>query len=141
MGLAIGDVARRSGCSVPTIRYYEEVGLLARPRRTSGGRRSFGHPDVSRLRFVRRARDFGMSIKQVRELLEAESSLGGGCEPAKAIVSARLAEVAQKRQDLEKLHHSLVAMLARCESECVPKAECCTIFEDMERELPNPVTA
>lgn len=134
MGLAIGDVARRSGCSVSTIRYYEEVGLLEPARRTANGRRSYGHPDVSRLRFIRRARDFGMSIRLVRELLDAEASLGGACEPAKAIVAARLAEVAQKREELEKLHAALARMLARCERECAPKADCCTIFEDMDRE-------
>jgi len=134
MGLAIGDVARRSGCSVPTIRYYEEVGLLAPARRTAGGRRSYGHPDVSRLRFIRRARDFGMSIKQVRELLQAGAALGGACEPAKAIVRLRLEEVVRKREELEKLHAALATMLARCDRECAPAADCCTIFEDMERE-------
>jgi DNA-binding transcriptional MerR regulator len=135
MGMTIGETARRSGCSVPTIRYYEQIGLLAPALRTSNGRRSYGHPDVSRLRFIRRARDFGMSIKQVRELLGAEASLGGACEPAKAIVQMRLAEVAQKREELEKLHASLAAMLGRCESECVPAADCCTILEDLENEM------
>lgn len=134
MGFAIGDVARRSGCSVPTIRYYEEIGLLAPVHRAANGRRSYGHPDVSRLRFIRRARDFGMSIKQVRELLDAEGSLGEACAPAKAIVSERLIDVIRKREELESLRAALEMMLARCDSECTPASDCCTIFEDMERE-------
>lgn len=134
MSLAIGDVARRSGCSVPTIRYYEEIGLLAQARRTANGRRSYGHPDVSRIRFIRRSRDFGMSIQEIRELLEAQSTLGGACEPAKAIVAARLADVARKRDELDKLHASLATMLARCEIECGHRSDCCTIFDDMKRD-------
>jgi MerR family copper efflux transcriptional regulator len=131
MSWAIGEVARRAGCSVPTIRYYEEIGLLARARRAANGRRSYGHPDLSRIRFIRRSRDFGMSIKEIRELLNAETTLGGACEPAKTIVAARLADVARKRDELAKLHASLATMLARCEIECGPTTDCCTIFEDM----------
>ena len=58
-GLSIGTLAERAGCNVPTIRYYEEVGLLPRPDRRAGGHRTYGHDDLRRLTFVRRCRDFG----------------------------------------------------------------------------------
>lgn len=133
MGLAIGEVARRTGCSVPTIRYYEQVGLISCVSRTENGRRVYGWPDVSRLTFIRRARDFGMPIEQVRELLAASDLPTNACAPAKSIVAERLAEVREKRAELAKLETSLQAMFARCVSECDEQTACCTIFEDISR--------
>jgi DNA-binding transcriptional MerR regulator len=131
MSMAIGEAARRAGCSVATIRYYEEIKLIIPAVRSANGRRSFGHADVSRLRFIRRAREFGMSIDQVRELLNAQQISGMGCEPAKSIIAARLDEVKRKASELAMLQASLEAMSSRCESECGTMSPACTIFEDM----------
>ena len=67
--LSIGFVARQTGCTVPTIRYYEEIGLLPPAGRTEAGQRQFDERTIRRLGFIRRCRDFGFSIEQVRELV------------------------------------------------------------------------
>jgi MerR family transcriptional regulator, copper efflux regulator len=134
VSLTIGDVARRTKCSAPTIRYYEQIGLIAPAVRGSNGRRTYGFPDIDRLRLIRRARDFGMSIDQVRSLLAAVTPSSGPCEPARSIVAARLADVVAKQAELEKLRRSLSSMLSRCDSQCDPQDECCTIFADIDRD-------
>lgn len=137
MSLAIGDVAKRTSCSVPTVRYYEQIGLLAPAVRAANGRRIYGWPDVSRLRFIRRARHFGMSIDQIRLLLTAMENPEGGCAPAKSIISAKLNDVAAKRAELAALESALSVMLARCDADCGPQSSCCTIFEDIDRAEPR----
>src|ERR1700712_5105280 len=67
--LSIGVLAQQTGCTVPTIRYYEEIGLLPAGPRTEAGRRLYREPALKRLLFVRRCRDFGFSIEQVRQLV------------------------------------------------------------------------
>jgi DNA-binding transcriptional MerR regulator len=67
--LKIGNLAERTGTGAPTIRYYEEIGLLRSADRQSGGQRVYGDADVARLTFIRRCRDFGFSIEQVRSLV------------------------------------------------------------------------
>ncbi|MEO5866400.1 MAG: MerR family transcriptional regulator [Sphingomonas sp.] len=135
MSLAIGDAAGRTGCSVPTIRYYEEIGLIDPAVRAANGRRTYGWRDISRLRFIRRARDFGMSIGQVRELLAATTAAtpAESCEPAKSVIAARLNDVIHKRKELEELETALTAMLARCAAQCDEQTACCTIFEDISQ--------
>lgn len=133
MMLTIGDVAGRTGCTVPTIRYYEQIGLIAPAARGDNGRRTYGWPDISRLRFIRRARDFGMSLEQVRELLGATVEPSGACEPAKSVVAERLADIVRKRAELADLEASLTAMLARCTAQCQATTDCCTIYDDIDR--------
>ncbi len=65
-GLKIGDLAARTGTTAPTIRYYEEIGLLPRADRQDSGQRRYGHEDIKRLTLIRRCRDFGLPIEQVR---------------------------------------------------------------------------
>ncbi len=132
MPMTISELARKTGCTSPTIRYYENIGLLAPAARTAGGRRSFGGPDVSRLQFIRRARAFGMSIDQVRELLVAAASPVEGCGTARDLVRQRLDEVRARKVELAKLETSLRIMAERCVSSCgAGNAEPCTIFDDL----------
>lgn len=132
MPLTISQAAERSGCSPPTIRYYESIGLVRTADRTASGRRTFGHPDVARLTFIRRSRDFGLSIEQVRELLTASTLPTDACAPARSIVAAHLKSIRTRRQELRELEVSLQSILARCQSNCTPTGSGgCTIFEDM----------
>ena len=73
MTMKIGDLARAAGTRVVTIRYYEKVGLLPVPDRTEGNYRTYGAPALDRLRFIRRCRDLGFSLEQVRGLLALAS--------------------------------------------------------------------
>jgi MerR family transcriptional regulator, copper efflux regulator len=132
MAMTISEAGKRAGCSPPTIRYYESIGLLAAAHRTPKGRRTYGWPDVSRLTLIRRARDFGLSIDQVRQLLGAADGPGDGCTPAAGIIEEQLRAIRTRRGELRLLETTLQAMLNRCTSTCAPGgAASCSIFEDI----------
>lgn len=132
MPIPISDAARLAGCSAPTIRFYETIGLIPSATRTAGGRRTYGWPDVKRLQFIRRARDFGMSIDQIRELLAVPSDDERSCSAARVIVQQRIDEVRQRRIELARLEASLETMAQRCDASCGATAAMpCTIFADI----------
>jgi DNA-binding transcriptional MerR regulator len=134
--LSIGMVARRTGCSVPTIRYYEEVGLLPPASRTESGQRSFDEATVRRLTFIRRCRYFGFSVDQVRELAGLIDQPDRPCIGARDIAAQHLAHVRDKLDELQALEASLAAFVCSCDAACVggPAVDC-TILE----ELASPV--
>ncbi|MCB2057748.1 MAG: MerR family transcriptional regulator [Novosphingobium sp.] len=132
MPMSISEAARAAGCSAPTIRFYETIALIPPAVRTGGGRRTYGWPDVKRLQFIRRARDFGMSIDQIRELLTSPLDDAGSCAKAREIVRRRIDEVRERRLELARLEASLDAMAQRCDASCGQSAAMpCTIFEDI----------
>jgi DNA-binding transcriptional MerR regulator len=130
--LSIGFVARQTGCSVPTIRYYEEIGLLPPAGRTEAGQRQFDDRTVRRLAFIRRCRDFGFSIEQVRELVGLVDEPDRPCTEVRDIAATHLVEVRRKLDELKALEASLNAFVCGCESACVggPAVDC-TILEDL----------
>lgn len=110
--MRIGDAARSTGIKVPTIRYYEEIGLLKRAPRTSSNRRMYDVEDVRRLRFIRHARDLGFDIQAVRELIALARHPEEPCERADDIARARLAEVERKLVRLKGLRREFRAMIS-----------------------------
>lgn len=110
--LAIGDLSRRTGVKVPTIRYYEEIGLLPAPARTRGGQRRYGPAHLRRLAFVRHARDLGFEIDAIRELLAMAADPQRRCGEAHAIARAHLDDVENRIARLEALRGELRSMLA-----------------------------
>jgi hypothetical protein len=128
-----GNCAIRSACQNPSAR---------RPGYRAARQRRFGsmspldsyppRPDVSRLQFIRRARDFGLSIEQLRELLRLPPTDSAGCSTARQIIQQRLDEIREKQTELIRLENSLVRMARRCDQTCGPSAaQPCTIFEDL----------
>lgn len=141
MALTIGEAARHSGCSAPTLRFYESIGLLAAPARTGGGRRTYDGKDVARLVFIRRARSFGLSVPQVRTLAEAAAVPVASCAMARPVVEAHLQELQARRAELEALELALTAILARCDEGCsTGEAAACAIFDDFHLPEPAPRT-
>lgn len=120
--MKIGEVGRATGTKTETIRYYEREGLLTPPPRTSSNYRDYGPDDVARLRFIRRARQLGFSMAQVRQLLELTDDPSRSCEAVDAIASTQLAEVEAKLEDLEALRGELSRMVESCKMGTV--AEC-----------------
>jgi DNA-binding transcriptional MerR regulator len=116
--LTIGALAQRTGCNVPTIRYYEEIGLLPRADRRAGGHRVYGQPDLRRLTLIKRCRDFGFPIEQVRTLVALTESLSRDCVEARDLAQAHLGTVRQKLKDLRALEKSLVQFVERCDATC-----------------------
>ena len=93
---AIGDVARRTGVKVTTIRYYESIGLLPRPERTASNRRTYGEQLLQRLSFIRHSRELGFEIPAIRELLILADSPTASCADADSIARQRLHEIDSK---------------------------------------------
>lgn len=120
--LSIGDLARRTGTKVETIRYYERIGLLTVPARTEGNYRSFDERSLRRLSFIRRARDLGFPLDQVRELLALADERERPCEAVDLIARQHLAEVERKIRDLGALREELAELIGRCHRGTV--AEC-----------------
>jgi DNA-binding transcriptional MerR regulator len=130
--LSIGALARQTACTVPTIRYYEEIGLLPAAPRTEGGQRHYGEAAVRRLAFIRRCRDFGFSIDQVRELVGLVDQPERPCEEVRDIAAAHLAQVRSKLVELHALEASLSNFVVSCNSACAGgPATDCTILEDL----------
>lgn len=114
MTLSIGELGRQTETKVETIRYYERIGLLAAPARTEGNYRVYGEAALNRLSFIRRARDLGFSIEQVRDLLALSDRRDQSCATVDELTRAHLAEVERKIADLEALRRELSALLSQC---------------------------
>ncbi|MFO1151063.1 MAG: helix-turn-helix domain-containing protein [Alsobacter sp.] len=110
----IGEVARRTGVKVPTIRYYEGIGLLPAPPRTEGNRRVYHDRDLARLAFIRHARELGFEVDAIRTLLCLQDHPEQSCAAADAIARARLAEVEQRITRLSALKAELQRMVDHC---------------------------
>src|SRR4051812_10572972 len=124
--LRIGSLAMRTGTNAPTIRYYEEIGLLRRADREPSGQRSYGEDDVKRLTFIRRCRDFGFPIEQVRALVALVQDRDSSCTEAREIAEGHLAAVRAKLVELKALERSLLGFVIGCASACAggPGPDC-----------------
>lgn len=129
---SIGAASKQTGCSVPTIRYYEEVGLLPPAPRTEGNQRHYDEAAIRRLAFIRRCRDFGFTIEQVRELVGLVDQPDRDCVEVRDIAQAHRQKVEKKLAELRALEASLSAFICSCNTACAggPAADC-TILEDL----------
>lgn len=114
-GIQIGELSRRTGCNIETIRYYERIGLLPAPHRR-GRYRCYGSPDVSRLGFVRRARELGFTLDEVRTLLGLAEGEQAACDEARDLASAHLTDVRTRIADLRKMERVLVDSVRACDA-------------------------
>lgn len=122
MGLAIGELARATGTAVETVRYYEKIGILPKPARTAGNYRSYGRAEVARLSFIRRARDLGFGLDQVRTLLSLADDHSRPCGEVDDLAQKHLSEVDRKIADLVALRQELSSLVSQCRLGTV--AEC-----------------
>lgn len=114
MPKTIGHLSTQSGVKVPTIRFYEQIGLLPEPARTSSNRRVYGDAAVRRLRFIRHARQLGFEIEDIRALLDLTDDPASPCAQANQIAERQLAAVESKIASLEALRTELLRMQAAC---------------------------
>ncbi|MEJ6781022.1 MerR family transcriptional regulator [Aminobacter sp. Piv2-1] len=120
--LTIGTLSRLTNTKVETIRFYEKSGLLREPARTEGNYRSYAPSDLNRLSFIRRARDLGFSLDQIRVLLDLADDRSRSCEAVDEIAKEHLAEVERKIADLKALQGELGRVISQCR--CGTVAEC-----------------
>jgi DNA-binding transcriptional MerR regulator len=132
--MKIGALAARTGTSVPTIRYYESIGLLQRAARQEGGQRLYTLEDIDRLTFIRRCRDFDFSIAQVRVLVDLVRDPSSTCTTARDLAAAHLASVRDKMRELRALARSLEAFVHDCDTACGGRSgPDCTVLGEMTR--------
>jgi MerR family mercuric resistance operon transcriptional regulator len=133
--IQIGALARQSGCNVETIRYYERVGLLPAPPRTAGRYRLYRAADVRRLAFVRRARELGFTLDQVRALLALSAKNGrDACAEVHDLAAGHLAEVRAKIADLRAMERILADAVRRCAAGELPG---CPIIDALSGDRVN----
>jgi MerR family mercuric resistance operon transcriptional regulator len=119
--LSIGQLAEATGVNLETVRYYERIGIMPRPARTRGGHRSYEPEHIKWLNFIRRGRELGFTLKEVRELLRLVDARCYTCAQIKKIAVRHIAEIRQKRADLRRLERMLADMAAQCHGGQVPE--------------------
>ncbi|MCL4151808.1 UNVERIFIED_CONTAM: hypothetical protein GTU68_051462 [Idotea baltica] len=114
MGLTIGDAAAQSGLPVKTVRYYDEIELVSPSSRTAAGYRQYDAAELHKLTFVKRARSFGFSVDDCRQLLSLFEDQSRSSREVKAFANRRLDEIEEKMRDMQTLHAELKSLANRC---------------------------
>jgi MerR family mercuric resistance operon transcriptional regulator len=117
---SIGALAKRAGVNIETIRYYERIGLLTPPARTAGGYRMYREVDAGRLTFLRRARELGFSLDEIRALLSLADRRIGSCAEAHRLGEAHLDAVRGKIADLRRMERVLAQLVSACAGGTLP---------------------
>lgn len=130
--LTIGQVAQRAGIGVETVRFYERQGLLEEPARRESGYRQYTDGVVSRLRFIRRAKELGFSLKEIKELLALRVDPATTCREVKEQAEAKITDIEGKIASLQRMKRALVKLTAVCRGQG-PTSEC-PILDALDRE-------
>ena len=112
--LTIGQLSQRTGCKVPTIRFYEQQGLLAPTGRTAGNQRRYGREQVERLAFIRHGRDLGFPLEAIRELLSFQDEPEQDCAEADRLARQHLQDVESRLRRLQALKDELERIVSAC---------------------------
>ncbi|GAB4377219.1 MAG: Zn(2+)-responsive transcriptional regulator [Calditrichia bacterium] len=131
--MKIGQLAKISGVNLETIRFYEKRGLLPEPQRSAGGYRLYDEEDLLRLRFIRRAKDLGFTLKEIGELLELRIESTGTCGEVKHLAEHKIQDVERKIQYLQRIRTVLNRLINQCVNEEIT-AEECPILEAIEHD-------
>lgn len=121
--MTIGQVAREAGVGVETIRFYERVGLLEEPPRRQSGYRQYSPDAVKHIRFIKRAKELGFSLKEIKELLYLRVDTSTSCGAVKRRAEAKISDIERKVQDLQRMKRALVKLAAACSGRG-PISEC-----------------
>lgn len=117
--LSIGDLSRRTGVKIPTIRYYEQMGLIEPPERSEGNQRRYSRQELDRLSFIRHARNLGLNIEAIRELIELSAHPERPCADADRIAAKQLSTVREKIAKLKRLETELERITTHCHGDQV----------------------
>ena len=129
--ISIGELSKQCGVNIETIRYYERIKMLSAPPRTAGGRRVYGPADKRALAFIRRSRDLGFTLEEIRALLALGGPERASCSDVHKIASAHLASVRAKLSDLIRLETILAETVARCSEGTTPNCPVLDILAKM----------
>ena len=130
--MKIGQVARASGVGVETVRYYERERLIAAPPRRASGYRAYPADTVGRIRFIRRAKELGFTLREIGELLRLRVDPSCTCATIRRRAEAKIADVENRIQALEAMRRALVQITRQCEGDG-PASEC-PILDEIGRD-------
>ena len=133
--MQIGEAARLTGVSAKMIRHYESIGLIPNADRRDSNYRDYGHHDIHRLGFIRRARDLGFSMDEIRDLLRLWGDTQRSSADVKALTQSHIAELDQKIKLLGEMRHTLAPLADACDGDHRPD---CPILEDISEGEPAP---
>ena len=134
--LTIGELSRLTGVNIETIRYYEKIKILPVPSRTESGRRVFGPTETRTLAFIRRARELGFALDEIRALLNLGGPGKASCAEVRDIAAHHLDDIRAKITDLKKLEHLLASTIAKCSGREAPE---CPVIDILDLH-PAPVS-
>lgn len=133
--LSIGGLAQQTGVKVPTIRYYESIGLLPSPSRTEGNRRQYDARAVGRLKFIRHARELGFEVDAIRELLDLAEQPQRSCAKVDALARAHLQAIVSRIERLTALKTEVESMIKACEKGKIAKCRVIDVLSHHEHCL------
>ena len=125
---SIGELSKRTGVHIETIRYYERIEVLPKPPRTQGGRRAYDEAFERRLGFISRSRQLGFSLKEIRQLLELVDGQKISCADVRELTLGQATQIERKIEDLQRLKKVLQDMADQCHGNAVPD---CAIIDSL----------
>lgn len=125
-GRTIGQLASDADVGVETVRFYERRGLIPEPPRTDAGYRQYDQEAVDRVRFIRRAKELGFTLREIRSLLDLRTGTAAECAEVREQIDGKLADVAERIRDLKRVERGLETLRRRCEA-ADPKGDCPTL--------------
>tara|TARA_R110002072_G_scaffold1084_1_gene8938 strand:- start:499 stop:942 length:444 start_codon:yes stop_codon:yes gene_type:complete len=128
--LTIGDLGRQTGCKVQTIRYYEEIGLMPKPARTSGNQRRYNPGHAERLAFIRHGRELGFSLDAIRELLDISDVPERSCDTVDRIARDQLEQVDRRIRSLKAMKGELERMILQCRGDKIADCRIIEVLSD-----------
>jgi len=126
---SIGELSGMTGVKIETIRYYERIGMLPAPPRSGSGRRLYGSTGVRTLAFIRRARELGFPLDEIRALMRLGGPGKASCGEVRHIATRHLADIRSKISDLRKLERLLATTVARCSGTTAPECPVLDILD------------
>lgn len=132
-GLTIGQLSALTGVNIETIRYYEKIGMLPAPPRTESGRRVYGPTETRILAFIRRSRELGFSLDEVRALLRLGGPEKASCREVRKVAAHHLDDIRAKITDLRKLERLLAKTVAQCTGTTAP---ICPVLDILDLRRP-----
>ena len=120
MRMSRGELANQTGVNSETIRYYEKITLMPNPARSAGGHRLYDQSHLKRLSFIRRSRELGFSLREIRELLQLVDGGDYTCAEVRDRTVVHLDDVSRKIRDLQKMQKTLKSMASKCDGGLVP---------------------
>lgn len=128
--LTIGELGRQTGCKVQTIRYYEQIGLMPEPMRTSGNQRRYSPGHAERLAFIRHSRELGFSLDAIRQLLEISDDPERSCDTVDTIARDQLRDVDRRIKSLNAMKSELQRMIRQCRGDKIADCRIIEVLSD-----------